>query len=137
MSKRAYAIGVDFGGTKVLAAVVDTETGKVKGEFKIATRRGTTTYTARQKGFSRYSMRINNNVHLQEIPTTKRNGSDYSILESYLGSKQTRGTICVQARASADGGINAEWLWRMTDANKKVKVLIIDDKTRDMIPVGM
>ena len=37
MSKRAYAIGVDFGGTKVLAAVVDTETGKVKGEFKIAT----------------------------------------------------------------------------------------------------
>ena len=32
-----YAIGVDFGGTKVIAAVVNTETGKVKGEFKIAT----------------------------------------------------------------------------------------------------
>lgn len=32
-----YAIGVDFGGTKVLGAVVDTKSGKVKGEFKIAT----------------------------------------------------------------------------------------------------
>lgn len=32
-----YAIGVDFGGTKVIAAVVNTENGKVKGEFKIAT----------------------------------------------------------------------------------------------------
>ncbi len=32
-----YAIGVDFGGTKVIAAVVDTARGKVKGEFKIAT----------------------------------------------------------------------------------------------------
>ena len=32
-----YAIGVDFGGTKVLAAVVNTSNGKVKGEFKIAT----------------------------------------------------------------------------------------------------
>lgn len=32
-----YAIGVDFGGTKVLAAVIDTDSGKVKGEFKIAT----------------------------------------------------------------------------------------------------
>lgn len=29
-----YAIGVDFGGTKVLAAVVDVETGKVKGTGK-------------------------------------------------------------------------------------------------------
>lgn len=34
---RNYAIGVDFGGTKVIAAVVDTANGKVKGEFKIAT----------------------------------------------------------------------------------------------------
>lgn len=32
-----YAIGVDFGGTKVLAAVVDTAKGKVLGEYKIAT----------------------------------------------------------------------------------------------------
>lgn len=32
-----YAIGVDFGGTKVLAAVVNTVNGKVRGEYKIAT----------------------------------------------------------------------------------------------------
>lgn len=31
-----YAIGVDFGGTKVLAGVVDVEKGKVKGEYKVA-----------------------------------------------------------------------------------------------------
>lgn len=37
MAKNNYAIGVDFGGTKVLAAVVDTEKGKVIGEYKIAT----------------------------------------------------------------------------------------------------
>lgn len=37
MSKAKYAIGVDFGGTKVLAAIVDVDKGKVKGEFKIAT----------------------------------------------------------------------------------------------------
>ena len=29
-----YAVGVDFGGTKVLASVVDVETGKVVGEGK-------------------------------------------------------------------------------------------------------
>ena len=144
IDKRSQTLVVYMNGQRVGSCLVSTGLPTVEnlqretpaGEFKVATRRGTTTYTARQKGFSRYSMRINNNVHLQEIPTTKRNGSDYSILESYLGSKQTRGTICVQARASADGGINAEWLWRMTDTNKKVKILIIDDKTRDMIPVG-
>ncbi len=37
MGKANYAIGVDFGGTKVLAAIVDVDKGKVKGEFKIAT----------------------------------------------------------------------------------------------------
>lgn len=32
-----YAVGVDFGGTKVLAAVVDLERGKVVGEAKVRT----------------------------------------------------------------------------------------------------
>ncbi len=32
-----YAVGVDFGGTKVLAAVVDIKSGKVKGEAKVKT----------------------------------------------------------------------------------------------------
>ena len=144
VDKRSQSLVVYMNGQRVGSCLVSTGLPTVDnlqretpaGEFKIATRRGTTAYTARQKGFSRYTMRINNNVYLQEIPTTKQKGSDYSILESYLGTKQTRGTICVQARASADGGINAEWLWRMTDTNKKVKVLVIDDKTRDMIPVG-
>lgn len=37
MAEKTWAIGVDFGGTKVIAAVVDVNSGKVKGEFKIAT----------------------------------------------------------------------------------------------------
>ena len=32
-----YAVGVDFGGTKVLAAVVELESGKVVGEAKVRT----------------------------------------------------------------------------------------------------
>lgn len=32
-----YAVGVDFGGTKVLAAVVDLEKGKIAGEAKVRT----------------------------------------------------------------------------------------------------
>lgn len=36
MAKASYAIGVDFGGTKVLGAVVDTSKGKVIGEYKVA-----------------------------------------------------------------------------------------------------
>lgn len=32
-----YAVGVDFGGTKVLAAVVDLDSGKVAGEAKVRT----------------------------------------------------------------------------------------------------
>ena len=34
-----YAVGVDFGGTKVLAAVVDLDSGKVVGEEKVRTSR--------------------------------------------------------------------------------------------------
>lgn len=32
-----YAVGVDFGGTKVLAAVIDLGNGKIKGEAKVRT----------------------------------------------------------------------------------------------------
>lgn len=32
-----YAVGVDFGGTKVLASVVDVKNGKIKGEAKVRT----------------------------------------------------------------------------------------------------
>lgn len=33
----SYAVGVDFGGTKVLAAVVDLKSGKIAGEAKVRT----------------------------------------------------------------------------------------------------
>lgn len=105
------------------------------GEFMTVTRRGTTEYAG--KGYSLYTIRINGNYHLCELPTTKRNGSDFSLLEGALGTKATRGNITIQHEASADGGINAKWIWDMTDSNKKVKVLIFDDKNRSQVPAGL
>ena len=34
------------------------------------------------------------------------------------------------------GGINAEWIWDLTDSNKKIKVLVFDDKDRSSIPAN-
>ena len=97
-------------------------------------RRGTTEYYS--NGFCKYTIRINGTYHIAEIPTTKKNGSDFSLLEESLGEKATRGYICIAHDASTDGGINAEWIWNMTDDNKKVKVLIFDDKPRTDVPVS-
>ena len=104
------------------------------GEFITVTRRGTTEYYS--NGFCKYTIRINGTYHIAEIPTTKKNGSDFSLLEESLGEKATRGYICIAHDASTDGGINAEWIWNMTTDNKKVKVLILDDKDRTQVPVG-
>ena len=104
------------------------------GEYILATRRGTIEYY--NKGFSKYAIRISGNYHLCEIPTTKKNGSDFSLLEDSLGEKATRGHICVAHEASTDGGINAKWIWEITDENRDIKVLIFDDKDRDEVPVG-
>ena len=105
------------------------------GEFITVTRRGTIDcYTSGGKGYSDHTIRINGDYHLCEIPTTKRDGSDFSIIENMLGQKATRGNICIAQQASADGGINAEWIWDMTTNNKRVRVLIFDDKARDQVP---
>ena len=104
------------------------------GEFIIVTRRGSYEYYG--MGFTKYTVRINGGYYLAEIPTTKKNGSKFlEDVEGSLGSKGTRGTICIAHDASTDGGINAEWLWNMTDENKRVKVLIFDDKERTDVPV--
>lgn len=104
------------------------------GEFITVTRRGTLEYYG--KGYTKYTIRINGGYYICEIPTTKKNGNDYSVLEDSLGEKGTRGSVCIAHDASSDGGINAEWIWNMTDENKKVKVLIFDDKDRSEVPVG-
>ncbi|MGN1249133.1 MAG: hypothetical protein ACI4XW_03570 [Candidatus Spyradocola sp.] len=104
------------------------------GEFITVTRRGTTEYYG--KGYCLYTIRINGTYHIAEIPTTKKNGTDFSLLADSLGEKATRGYVCIAHDASTDGGINAEWIWNMTTDNKKVKVLILDDKDRSMVPVG-
>ena len=53
-----------------------------------------------------------------------------------LGQKASRGNICLAHDESADGGINAEWIWDLTDSNKKIKVLVFDDKDRSSIPAN-
>ncbi|MBR5287796.1 MAG: L,D-transpeptidase [Clostridia bacterium] len=105
------------------------------GEYITVTRRGTLEYYG-SGNFCKYTIRVGGSYHLSEIPTTKKNGSDYSVLVDSLGKKATRGNIVVAHDASTDGGINAEWIWNLTDENKRVKVLILDDKNRDSVPVG-
>ncbi len=102
------------------------------GEFIIVTRRGTYEYYG--MGFSRYTMRINGNYYLSELPTTKKNGSTY--LDIMVGRKNTRGNICITNTPSTDGSINAKWLWELSDTNRKMKVLIFDDKARTDVPVS-
>ena len=104
------------------------------GEFITVRRRGTTEYYS--NGFCKYTIRINGSYHIAEIPTTKKNGSDFSLLAESLGEKATRGYICIAHDASTDGGINAEWIWNLTKDNKKIKLLILDDKDRTMVPVS-
>ena len=105
------------------------------GEFMLVTRRGTLEYY--NSGiWCRYGIRVNGNYHLSEIPTTRKNGSDFSPMVNQLGTKSTRGNILIAHDPSTDGGINAEWIWNMSDKNRKVKVLILDDKDRTSIPAG-
>ena len=104
------------------------------GEFIAVTRRGTIEYYG-TGNFNKYTIRFGGNYHLSEIPTTKKNGSDYSPLEGTLGKKATRGNIVIAHSASTDGGINAEWIWNLTSENKRIKVLILDDKERSAVPV--
>lgn len=104
------------------------------GEFILVTRRGSYEYYG--KGYTKYTIRINGSYYLADLPTTKKNGSKFLEMPDDLGSKATRGTVCIAHDASTDGGINAEWIWNMTDDNKKVKVLIFDDKPRTDVPVS-
>ena len=46
-------------------------------------------------------------------------------MEDALGSKASRGNICLAHDASTDGGINAEWIWNITEENKKIVVHFI------------
>jgi len=132
-----YKEGVRIGSTPVstgLPTVKYLHRETPAGEFITVTRRGTIEYYG--NGFSKYTIRINGSYHLSEIPTTKKAGTDYSMLEGSLGTKTTRGNIVIAQAASTDGGINAEWIWNLTNENKRVKVLILDDKDRCEVPVG-
>ena len=142
INKKTQTLIVYKDGARIGSTPISTGLPTVKylhretpaGEYITVTRRGTTEYYG--SGHSKYTIRIGGSYHLSEIPTTKKGGSDYSMLEGSLGSKATRGNVVIARTASTDGGINAEWIWNLTDENKRVKVLILDDKDRDSVPVG-
>ena len=141
VDKAAQTLTVYKNGERIGSCAVSTGLPTVKylhretpaGEFITVTRRGTIENSG---GYSKYTVRISGNYHLCEIPTTKKNGKDFSIMEDALGSKASRGNICLAHDASTDGGINAEWIWDLTDSNKKIKVLVFDDKDRSSIPAN-
>lgn len=131
--------GVRVGSCKVTTGLPTTKYPHREtpaGEFITVTRRGTYEYYG-TGNFTKDTIRINGNYYLAEIPTTKKNGTKFvDTFVAALGTKSTRGTICIAHEASADGGINADWIWDMTDENKRVKVLIFDDKPRTDVPVS-
>ena len=135
VDKAAQTLTVYKNGERIGSCAVSTGLPTVKylhretpaGEFITVTRRGTIENSG---GYSKYTVRISGNYHLCEIPTTKKNGRDYSLMADKLGQKASRGNICLAHDESADGGINAEWIWDLTDSNKKIKVLVFDDKDR-------
>ena len=141
IDKAAQTLTVYKNGERVGSCAVSTGLPTAKylhretpaGEFITVTRRGTIENSG---GYSKYTVRISGNYHLCEIPTTKKNGKDYSLMADELGQKASRGNICIAHDESSDGGINAEWIWDLTDSNKKVKVLIFDDKDRSSIPAN-
>lgn len=101
------------------------------GEYILATRMGT---REMQMGYCEYAIRLSGDVWIHEIPSTKRKGTDFSAMQDVLGEKATRGTIAVAHESSEDGAINMEWIWEMLSSHKRVKVLIFDDKDRDVVP---
>ena len=142
IDKKTQTLIVYKDGTRIGSTPVSTGLPTVKylhretpaGEYITVTRRGTTEYYG--NGHAKYTIRIGGSYHLIEIPTTQKGGSDYSMLEGSLGSKATRGNVVIAHNASTDGGINAEWIWNLTDENKRIKVLILDDKDRSSVPTG-
>ncbi len=142
IDKKTQTLIVYKDGARIGSTPVSTGLPTVKylhretpaGEYITVTRRGTTEYYG--NGHAKYTIRIGGSYHLSEIPTTKKGGSDYSMLEGSLGSKATRGNVVIAHNASTDGGINAEWIWNLTDENKRIKVLILDDKDRSSVPTG-
>lgn len=142
IDKKTQTLIVYKDGARIGSTPVSTGLPTVKylhretpaGEYITVTRRGTIEYYG--NGFSKYTIRVGGSYHLSEIPTTKKGGSDYSMLEGSLGQKATRGNIVIGRTASTDGSINAEWIWNLTDENKRVRVFIFDDKDRSSVPVG-
>lgn len=101
------------------------------GEYILATRMGT---REMQMGYCEYAIRLSGDVWIHEIPSTVRKGTDFSVLQGVLGEKATRGTIAVAHESSEDGAINMEWIWETLSSHKRAKVLIFDDKDRDVVP---
>ena len=100
IDKATQTLTVYKNGERIGSCAVSTGLPTVKylhretpaGEFITVTRRGTIENSG---GYSKYTVRISGNYHLCEIPTTKKNGKDYSLMADKLGQKASRGNICL------------------------------------------
>ena len=76
-----------------------------------------------------------------EVPTYSDTATVYGVMSNNSESNPIEIALMQEGTkyyvlASTDGGINAKWIWDMTDENKRVKVLIFDDKPRTDVPVS-
>ena len=97
IDKAAQTLTVYKNGERIGSCAVSTGLPTVKylhretpaGEFITVTRRGTIENSG---GFSKYTVRISGNYHLCEIPTTKKNGKDYSSWRTSWGRRPRAAT---------------------------------------------
>ena len=82
-------------------------------------------------------MRINSGILIHQVPYRIRvrdNGEevkDYSRCERYLGEKASHGCIRVQKEKTPEG-VNVKWLWDNLSRKPYTKVIIWDDKDREL-----
>ena len=84
-----------------------------------------------------YGMRINSGILIHEVPSrqeTNKAGetyTSYARCERYLGEKASHGCIRVQRQLTPEG-VNAKWLWDHLSRKPYTKVIIWDDKDREL-----
>ena len=85
------------------------------------------------------ALRINKGILLHEVPRIPRvreaTGEeywDYDTCSNFLGEKASHGCIRIQKDPTPEG-VNAKWLWDNLPRDPAVKVIIWDDRDRELI----
>ena len=99
------------------------------GEFLTVSRVGD--FKAGSRTIGRFAIRINGGTLLHEVlhDVNKDGSRNYGYYEPDLGQKASHGCVRIPRRKN-DDGINMEWFW--SNLENKTKVIIWDDKDREM-----